>query len=74
MLTSYHRLGKKTSERALMTIRKELLRASERSLTDDSNDSSERLAAQRRFELYKDLADRQIQQILESMLTLKRVD
>lgn len=40
----------------------------------DPNEEQNRLAASRRFEVYKELADQHIQQVLESMLTIKKVD
>ena len=40
----------------------------------DSNEEQNRLEASRRFEVYKELADQHIQQVLESMLTIKKVD
>ena len=73
MIHSYHRYGKKLSSEASQVVTQQLRLDMQHSETDSSEEQN-RLAASRRFEVYKELADQHIQQVLESMLTIKKVD
>ena len=76
ILYSYHKQGYRISREAAQRMTR-ALRSSlyeEEDKNDAQVDTDERLAAIRRFVVYKELADAQIRQILGTMLSLKKVE
>ena len=68
----YYKHGNRLSEQATKILTNKLTNNLQK--TNFKDETEERLAAIRRFNVYKELADAQIRHVLSTMLTLKVVD